>query len=135
MAALAADRNTPEREGSIRVFDVAASTRIFIGALVVLNAGNAAPGSTATGLVAVGRAEEPVDNSAGAAGDKQVKVRSGTFRFNNSAAGDAIAAADIGSTCYVVDDQKVAKTDGTGTRSAAGTVFDVDDQGVWVTVG
>lgn len=135
MAALAADRNTPEREGSIRVFNVAASTKIFYGALVVLNAGNAEPGSTATGLKAVGRSEEPVDNSSGSAGDKQVRVRSGTFRYNNSASGDAITAADITSTCYIVDDQTVAKTDGTGTRSAAGKIFEVDDQGVWVTVG
>lgn len=135
MAALAADRNTPEREGSIRVFNVAASTKLHYGALVALNAGNAVPGSTATGLKAVGRSEDQVDNSSGSAGDKQVRVRSGTFRFNNSASGDAITAADITSTCYIVDDQTVAKTDGTGTRSTAGKIFDVDDQGVWVTVG
>jgi hypothetical protein len=31
-----------------------------------------------------------------------------------------------------VDDQTVAKTDGTGARSVAGKVFDVDSGGVWV---
>ena len=32
----------------------------------------------------------------------------------------------------MVDDQTVAKTDGTGTRSAAGVVVNVDALGVWV---
>jgi hypothetical protein len=135
MAALTGDRDTKSREGSDRVFPVAAAARIHLGALIVLNAGNAEPGSTALNLVAVGVAKEPVDNSAGAAGDKDVPVRRGVFLFNNSAAGDAITAADIGSDCFIADDQTVAKTDGTGTRSAAGKVFDVDAQGVWVAVG
>jgi len=46
-----------------------------------------------------------------------------------------IAAAEIGTYCYIVDDQTVAKTDGTATRSSAGKVFDVDAQGVWVEIG
>ena len=37
--------------------------------------------------------------------------------------------------CYVVDDETVAKTNGTNTRSRAGVVVDVDAQGVWVTTG
>ena len=43
-----------------------------------------------------------------------------------------IAAADIGNNCYVVDDQTVAKTNGTNSRSVAGKVHDVDAIGVWV---
>ena len=38
-------------------------------------------------------------------------------------------------TAYIVDDQTVAKTNGSSTRSAAGTIVDVDAQGVWVRVG
>ena len=45
---------------------------------------------------------------------------------------DAITLADVGSDCYIVDDQTVAKTNGTNTRSVAGKVFDVDADGVWV---
>lgn len=44
-------------------------------------------------------------------------------------------AADIGSDCYIVDDQTVAKTNGTNTRSVAGKIMDVDAQGVWVRSG
>ncbi|MCY1460857.1 hypothetical protein D9M71_784510 [compost metagenome] len=56
------------------------------------------------------------------------------FAFANSAAGDEITRADIGATAYIVDDQTVAKTDGTSTRSVAGTIRDVDSDGVWVEI-
>ena len=59
----------------------------------------------------------------------------GVFRFENSSAGDAITRAEIGDDCYIVDDQTVAKTDGTDTRSLADKVDDVDANGVWVKVG
>lgn len=135
MTALASDRSTPKRDGVTRDLSVAAATKIFAGSLVVLNAaGTAEPATTALAKVAVGRAEEQVDNSTGAAGDLTVKVTRGVFRVANSAAGDLIAAADIGSTCFIVDDQTVAKTDAVGTRSAAGKVIDVDGQGVWIEI-
>ncbi|RIV82957.1 hypothetical protein D2V17_14235 [Aurantiacibacter xanthus] len=133
--ALAADRNTPRKEGDLRQFNVAAATTIYAGALVCLNAaGTAVPGSTATTLTAVGRAEEYVDNSAGAAGDKTINVRRGVYRFGNSAAADEIGPEDIGKTAYVVDDETVALTNGTNTRSAAGKIYDVDAQGVWIEI-
>jgi len=130
--ALSKDRNTPRADGDIREFGVSADAVIYAGALVVLNGGYAEPGSVATTLKAVGRAEEAVDNTGGADGDVMVRVRKGVFRFKNSAAGDAITAADIGGTAYVVDDETVAKTNGTNTRSAAGTIEQVDADGVWV---
>lgn len=133
MAALTQGRNTPARSGDISEPPVAAATRIYIGGMVALNAaGNAVPMTTATTLKGLGRAEEDVDNSAGAAGDKRVRTGRRTYSFNNSAAADAITRADIGNDCFGVDDQTVAKTDGSGTRSKAGKVFDVDAQGVWV---
>lgn len=134
MVALAKDRNTVERAGNIFDFPVAAATIIHQGGLTVLNAGNAAPGSVALGLVPVGRAEERIDNSAGAAGAVTVKVKKGVFRFNNSAAADEIVLSDVGADCFIVDDQTVAKTNGTNTRSVAGKVVDLDAQGVWVEI-
>lgn len=133
MAALSAARNTPERAGDVSGFPVAASTTVHQGGLVVLNAGYAAPGTTATGLIAVGRAEESA--TAVAAGSVSVRVKAGVFKFGNSAAGDAIAQADAGADCYIVDDQTVAKTNGTNTRSAAGKIVAVDADGVWVKMG
>jgi hypothetical protein len=133
MTALAADRNTARSQGDVRQAGVAASTLIYAGAIVMRNAaGYAVKGQTATALVGVGRAEERVDNSSGSNGDLNIKYRPGIYRFANSAAGDLITFAEIGDVCFVVDDQTVAKTDGTATRSKAGIIDDVDADGVWV---
>ncbi|MDD2769266.1 MAG: hypothetical protein PHT19_11060 [Methylococcus sp.] len=132
--ALLADRNTFQRTGETVAHPVAAATKIYAGALVVLNAsGLAEPGTTGLGKTAVGRAEAQVDNP-GIAGAIQVEVRRGVFKYNNFAA-DTITRADIGKTCYVVDDETVGKTDATGTRSPAGKVIDIDGNGCWVEIG
>ncbi|MFD1342887.1 hypothetical protein [Litorisediminicola beolgyonensis] len=133
MAPLTQDRNTPRSEGDNRQGAAAAGAMIYAGAIVMRNAtGFLVEGQTATGLVGVGCAQERVDNSGGADGDQTVDYLPGVFRYANSAAADEIVAADIGSACFVVDDQTVAKTDGTGTRSRAGIVDAVDANGVWV---
>lgn len=135
MSALTADRNTPFREGGNHDFPVAASVTCYAGALAVLDsAGNAKPGVTGTGLVAVGRFGRQVVNGAVAAA-VTAPVRNGIFRWDNSASGDAITKAEIGDICFIVDDQTVAKTSGTNTRSPAGIVTDVDTDGVWVLMG
>ncbi len=133
--ALTADRNTKRRDGVLYSDPVAAATRLFAGSIVCLDAsGNAVPGATATTLTARGVAQEQVDNRDGAAGDRRVEVRRGVFPFANSASTDEITRADIGNSAYIVDDETVAKTDGTSTRSVAGVIRDVDDNGVWVEI-
>lgn len=133
MSALSADRNTARAEGDIRQGAVAAATLVHAGALLMRNAaGFIVKGQSATGLVGVGRAEERVDNSAGADGALSVTYRPGVYRYANSGGGDAIAQGEIGKLCYAVDDQTVAKTSATGTRSPAGIVDHVDAIGVWV---
>lgn len=134
--ALTADRNTRRAAGTVYSGPVAAAVKCFAGALLVRDAsGNIKPGVTATGLVAAGRCAQYVDNSAGAAAALDVPYEAGVFRWGNSAAADAITKAEIGDDCYIVDDETVAKTDGTGTRSIAGKIVDVDDNGVWVATG
>lgn len=134
--ALTQDRiGSLERASKQFSFPVAAATKLFAGGLVCVNAtGYATKGAVATTLKTVGIAEEQVDNSAGANGDKTVPVRRGLFRFKNSSAGDLIALADVGADCYVVDDETVAKTNGGATRSVAGKIRDVDASGVWVEI-
>lgn len=128
MVALTGPRNAARRENP-EIREPIAAAKIWQGALVVLEAGAAKPGKVATGLIALGVAQETAE-----IGDR-VRVRAGCWRFDNSAAADTIAATEIGKTVYVVDDHTVAKTDGSAARSAAGVCFDVDAQGVWVTVG
>ena len=64
-----------------------------------------------------------------------MQVKRGTFKYGNSSAGDLIAQADVGADCYIVDDQTVAKTNGSSTRSVAGKIIAVDADGVWVKIG
>lgn len=131
--ALAADRNTPMKDGELIAVPVAANAKIYAGALTVANAtGYAAPGSTATTLTYLGRAEEAVDNTGGADGAKTALIRRGkAFKYKNSGA-DPVTQAELGKACYIVDDETVAKTNGTSTRSAAGIVVGIEADGVWV---
>ena len=133
MGALTQDRNTPERDGKSVVYPVAAGAKIFAGSLVVLDGGVAKPGFTDAAVVAVGRAEATVDNTAGQDGDESILVTKGCFRFANLST-DAVTLAEAETSCYIVDDQTVAKTSGTGARSVAGTVLDVETAGVWVRI-
>ena len=137
MTALSAARSTlrTEPDAAVRL-PMAAAMLIYQGALVALNAtGFASKGVTATTLKQFGRAEATVDNLAGAAGAKEIDVRPGIFRWTNSAAADLITTAEIGTDCFIVDDQTVAKTNGTSTRSRAGKVVGVDTVGVFVQMG
>lgn len=131
MAPLTADRNTPELEPGEREGLLGASQAILAGSILMRNAsGHLIKGATATGSFGVGRAEKR--GASTTAGVTSQRYRPGTFRFANSASADLIATADIGAVCYIVDDQTVAKTNGTNTRSPAGIIDGVDSLGVWV---
>jgi hypothetical protein len=135
MAATVKERNTPRRSTetvlNVNGIQMKAATKINQGSLVVIDAGYAAPGRTAVGLIAAGVATQTVDNTTGANGAKTVEVRRGTFLWANNP-GDLIVQADLGKNCFILDDQTVSKTDGVGTRSIAGKIMEVVAAGVWV---
>lgn len=144
MVALAADRAIPgtlEKAsflGMQHELGVGGGEVIFQGALCVVDAtGFVAPGTVATTLVAVGSALEGADNTAGADGDINVKIRSGIFKYVNDA-GTPVVQADVGTDCFILDDQTVSG-DPTA-RSRAGMVYkldvaaDVGGAGVWVAI-
>lgn len=126
MAALTKNRNTPERSADLRQFEAAAT--IFAGSLVALNAsGKAVPASDAAGLQVVGIAQGRASSGG------IVTVKNGCFRLGNGPEGKALALADIGSPCYVLDDQTVGAS---STASIpAGILYDIEPKGVWVLVG
>lgn len=129
---LTQDRNTPRRAGDQYEFPVAAAAVCYAGGIAVLtSAGYVQPGSSTGGQVAIGIFDERADNASGSAGAINANIRTGTFRFGNSAGDEAISLADVGKQCFIVDDQTVAKT-AAGGRSIAGIVEFVDSQGVWV---
>jgi hypothetical protein len=133
MTALAKDRSTPARDGRDFAIPAAASKTFYAGAILCVSTatGYGTPGATATTLRGLGRVKAQVTSPA-SDGAVSVEYERGCFRYANSASGDLITRADIGATAYVVDDQTVAKTNGTNTRSAAGVIRDVDDLGVWI---
>ncbi len=131
MAALTQDKNTDSREGDIRNLPVAASTKIFAGSIVAINAtGYAVPASDTANLKVVGRAEQYIDNSAGANAAKTINVRKGCFKY----AATGLTLAVVGATLYIVDDQTVKTA--TGTNSiVAGTGFEyISPTEVWITI-
>lgn len=133
MTAATAGRNTKRRNADQVSHPVNIGATIYAGTLIALltASGNAVPAGTAGAGAAVGVAEYTVTGD----GTQRVSARRDCFQFANSAAADEIKRADIGATCFVVDDSTVAKTDNSAARKAAGKVIDVDAAGVWVEVG
>lgn len=147
MAALTNARNTPAKESTTRTAPVAANAVIYAGGIGVVNsAGRAVEATATTGLRCFGKVRENsgikgATNTKGTGvwdatslsnGAFNVEFDEGIFRWGNSAAGDAIAATDILTVCYIVDSQTVAKTSNSGARSPAGIVMGIDSDGVWV---
>lgn len=133
MTAMSQARQPTEIEGVFSQAPMKGATTILQGAIVVMEAGLAVPGKTGLNLVVLGVAPTTAKNT-GADGEKSVEAKRGTFKFANLGA-DAILAGDVGKDAYLVDDQTVAKTSGTNTRSVAGKIIQVESDGVFVRVG
>ena len=133
MTATTEGRNTKRRTGDKLSVVPNNAAVLYAGTLVSLltATGLAVPGGTASSGRVVGVATETITGD----GVKATDLERGIFQFANSASTDLIAKADIGATCYVVDNQTVAKTDNSGARKAAGVIVDVDANGVWVRIG
>lgn len=129
-----AERNTPYKDGELLPVAVAASTKIEAGKMVGANsAGYAVEGADSASVKILGIADETVDNSSGANGDKTVVIRSGkVFKLDNSAS-NAVDVADVGSNVFVEDDETVADVAGTN-GIVAGRCMQVASDGVWVQI-
>lgn len=131
---LSAVRNTPQIDGSAvpTVFELPAAVDIlYAGGMAVLNSsGYIVPAGSTTGTTAVlGRIERTVDNSAGSAGDLNVPILAGQFKWDNS--GTSILSTHRGQLCYAVDDESVHISNA-GGRAIAGMIMRVDSDGVVV---
>jgi len=130
--ALSKDKGTLQKSGQLLMLAVAAGAVIHGGAIVVIDAGYANKATTKVGLKFGGIAEEAIDNSGGIDGAKSIEVRRERLFFAKNSTGSPIAQADLLNKCYLEDDETVAKTDGTGTRSLAGRIVEVASNGIWV---
>jgi hypothetical protein len=108
--ALAADRKTNYREGVEVEYPVKASTKIYAGGMVCVDAtGYAVPAADAAGNRFVGVAMEQADNSGSLVdGNITVRVRrQGLFELKAT----SIAQANVGADMYVVDDETFDESD------------------------
>lgn len=129
-----------ERDGKLYSFPLAANAVVFQGSLAMLTGGaleaacQQATAGAAAACVVVGVVEKipPADPSLPAL---RIPVRAGCFLFQNSAGGDAVTLSNVGQPAYAVDDQTVALTSSNNLRPLAGTIVDVESDGVWVRVG
>ena len=145
MTALAASKALYKLDGSPLPVQIGykqkISTTIYPGALCAVDTtGYCRPARTSTTDAVVGYAKKNPRAATGlytstVAGDTYVEVAAGVIELNNSASSDEITITEIWDYCYVVDDQTVAKTDGTSTRVRAGRVVGLTGAGVLVLVG
>lgn len=145
MTALAGARNTQKFEPgevilSFLDIPLKAATKAYQGGILCIDSsGYGVKATAAVGLIACGVLNPQtttsgfLDNTSGGSGDIIARVAQGVFRMANSSSTDAITQADVGQTCFLVDDATVAKTDGAGARSPAGEIMGVDGTAyVWV---
>ena len=81
-----------------------------------------------------GVATLPADNEHGAAGAIRAEVEAGEHKFKN---GGDVTVASVGATAYMADAHSVVLDAGTAPtlKPVAGTIVQVDDDGVWVRIG
>lgn len=135
MTALGANTRRDAKKSAYDMYHrlpVSATVEIYEGAGIVLSAGYAEPATAATSLTTAGVAQERVTGGT-ADGDVTVLVRQGIFGpFASGTSTDLIDAGDVGASCYWIDDDTVGLTDGSSSRSIAGTVYDVTSDGIYV---
>ncbi len=130
-----------ERVGSVRAVTrdqrpMKANVKVWKGALIECRAGFYGPAVAGTTARIVGRAAQTVDNTGGAAGDKNVDVhflKERDLMLLGNSGTNVVAAANRETLCYAEDDQTVGSLL-TGFN-AAGIVYDVTTEGVWVEIG
>jgi hypothetical protein len=117
MTATTTAREAKRKDGEVISYPIAA-VKIPKGALVNINAAGFATNATdASGETFAGVAYETVDNSAGSAGDTEIRVQStGTFVLVDG--GGNGAQTDVGVAFKVVDNQTVTDAATTNNLTA-----------------
>ena len=128
MANITDDRNTYYR-GQYTSYDlpVAASTKIYAGGVVGLNAAGYAVPASGAGIKLPARAGKTVDNLAGGNGAATVPVIRGEVGLD---AGAGITQAAVGTVVYFADDHTV--TNVAAGNSPAGLLMEISEGVAWV---
>lgn len=105
MSAITERKDTRRQPGEVLSYKLAA-VKVIEGALVSVNSSGYATNATdAANDIFVGVADETVDNSAGAAGDKEIKVRIGGVV--DVVSNFSAAQTNVTDQVYVLDNQTV----------------------------
>jgi hypothetical protein len=110
--ALSANAPLSEVVGKYGEHPVAASATIYEGSMCGAASGYAR--ALTAGDLFLGHAFEKVDNSAGSAGDKDVKLLTGIYRLQVTLT--SVAITDIGKDVYASDDGTLTLTAGSNSR-------------------
>lgn len=128
MASLTQSFETYEKPGIVVSYKMSAA-KIYKGALVGVNSSGylAKMDQGTAGLKFVGVANETIDNSAGAAGDKSLNVtKSGSFALK-AASGFIPTVADLGKEVYANTDWEVQiSTVGLTNQYKVGTIVGIE---------
>lgn len=126
MSALTAQRSFPEPKVidqlKMRLKD---STACYKGGMAVieLSSGRVKPGVNGTGLLFIGFFAESKTSGTGQLVNIEMARQFKAWWLENTDTGNTVADSNIGSVCYVKDDQGVTML--TTTASKAGRVWDV----------
>lgn len=122
-----------ERDGRKRGYPMKAGANLAANVPAVLDAGYLTAVTDGSGsATSAGVTTFEVDNSTGVSGELMGEVVVGEHKFANN--GD-ITVANVGATSYFVDDSTVSSDSNTSARNAAGTITQVDGDGVWIALG
>lgn len=132
MAALTKDRNTRVRaQGTNRHRTrKLGAVKVYKGGMACINAtGYLVTATDAAAIKCVGIFDETVDNSAGAAGDKEAAYTTGIEAELDNAGGAIVQASQV---AYVADDQSVTTAAVAANDVYVGNVTEFSTTKVWV---
>ena len=133
MTATTTAREAKRKDGQLIAYPMAA-VKIPKGALVNINSDGYATNATdASGETFAGVAYETVDNSAGSAGDLEIRIQTtGTFVFADG--GGNGAQTDVGLEFHVVDNQTVTDASTTNDLVAGVAAESIDANNVRIRI-
>ncbi|MDA3832597.1 MAG: hypothetical protein PF495_04295 [Spirochaetales bacterium] len=134
MTALSEDKQIEIQDGVEKDIQVAATEKIFAGALSCVNAaGYALEGSDTAGLIFQGIAMSQQDNSSGANGDLDIVLR--RRGLIKCILGTAISIANVGDKVFLVDDQTVDITANVFNHIPCGIIAGyIDTTHAWIDI-
>jgi len=133
MTAVTEDQKNVMRAGQLRSYPVAASTIIYLGTHVCLNAsGYLVSAADTSGYRYAGKSAEYVDNSDGSDGDLYAEVYvSGEFESDMES---ALSVDDVGKRVYVKDNNTLGLSSDVTNHVFAGFVAEVNSAEDWIRI-